>query len=68
MKEYKLGLAGYNEDEQACRTVAHYKRALKKLKEKNPVEKELYFWKKELEEVNEANRKAWKKIIPVVEN
>jgi uncharacterized metal-binding protein len=48
--------------------VAHYKRALKKLKEKNTIEKELYFWKKELEEVNEANKKAWKKIIPAIDN
>lgn len=45
-KEYKLALAGYNEDEQACRAVAHYKRALKKLKDRSPIEKELYLWKK----------------------
>jgi hypothetical protein len=44
--EIKLALAGYNSDEEACRSVEHYKRGLRKQTQRSPLEQQLYFWEK----------------------
>ena len=46
LRQVKLCLAGFNEDENVCRSVKDYKKMKEKLRDRTEVERELYLWEK----------------------
>ena len=68
LKHIKLCLAGFNEDENICRSVRDFKKAKEKLRDRTEVERELYLWEKQLSVVNKQNNLAWDKLVKKVKS